>query len=146
MGVHNAEQNNFPALSRTREGRVAYSHGQRQQCGIFFVDQYGVVMSAYTEKFKSPKWQKKRLEALEYYSFLCCSCEEKEKELHVHHRHYIKGRQPWEYEIDDLVVLCSDCHKTWHDAKEQIDIIIGNITDNLPLLTFPKGCIILSLL
>lgn len=86
-------------------------------------------MSNYSEKFKNPLWQKKRLEKLEESGFQCENCGKDEKELHVHHRHYDKGKNPWEYENYDLIVFCTDCHTEWHEAKSKIDKIIGQIND-----------------
>lgn len=71
-------------------------------------------MKDYKEQFKSPKWQKKRLEVLNLRGFKCEACEDEEKQLHVHHRFYIKGRQVHEYDNDVLQVLCEDCHKKVH--------------------------------
>lgn len=34
--------------------------------------------------------------------------------LQVHHKKYIKGRMPWDYENEDLITLCKNCHKTIH--------------------------------
>ena len=36
------------------------------------------------------------------------------KGLNVHHKYYIKGKAPWEYEDDALITLCEDCHKKAH--------------------------------
>jgi hypothetical protein len=42
--------------------------------------------------------------------------------LNVHHRFYIKGRKPWEYDNDEaLITLCSDCHKEVH-RNEKIPV------------------------
>lgn len=68
-------------------------------------------MSAYSEKFKDPRWQKIRLNILERDEWSCQKCTETEKTLHIHHRYYIKNREPWEYPMDALVTLCKDCHK-----------------------------------
>ena len=68
----------------------------------------------YWDKLQSPKWQKKRLEVLEYNAFQCQYCSEEDKQLHVHHPAYIKGREPWEYEKDELMVLCDKCHTNEH--------------------------------
>lgn len=37
--------------------------------------------------------------------------------LHVHHRYYILGRDPWEYPDDALVALCEACHSNVHKAS-----------------------------
>ena len=36
------------------------------------------------------------------------------KGLNVHHKYYIKGKAPWEYEDDALITLCEYCHKKAH--------------------------------
>lgn len=87
-------------------------------------------MSAYTEKFKDPRWQKKRLEILSNYGFSCADCGEKSQTLHVHHKKYIKGRDPWEYEDEDCVVLCEDCHKKLHASKDRLADVIANVYDS----------------
>ena len=76
------------------------------------------------DQYKHPLWQKKRLEALEYYGFFCQSCESTEKQLHVHHRSYVKGRMIWEYTAEELDVLCCDCHKSVHEEKDLFNSII----------------------
>ncbi|MBR9847434.1 MAG: hypothetical protein GYB35_15605, partial [Algicola sp.] len=37
--------------------------------------------------------------------------------LNVHHEYYIKGKKPWEYELDALTTLCSNCHKEVHEKE-----------------------------
>lgn len=74
----------------------------------------------YSEQYKHPKWQKKRLEILELHKYTCEKCNNEEKTLHVHHTRYIKGRNIWEYDNDIFECLCEDCHKKIHDkTKEQ---------------------------
>lgn len=68
----------------------------------------------YAEKLKDPRWQKKRLEILDAADWKCQSdyCQsEPNTTLHVHHKIYIKGNQPWEYEDWAYKVLCGPCHK-----------------------------------
>lgn len=36
--------------------------------------------------------------------------------LNVHHKHYIIQHKAWEYEDDDLVTLCNECHTKVHKA------------------------------
>ncbi len=38
--------------------------------------------------------------------------------LNVHHKYYIKGKYPWEYEQDSLMTGCSMCHTKIHDTEE----------------------------
>lgn len=37
--------------------------------------------------------------------------------LHVHHKYYIEDRNPWEYDDDALITLCSDCHAKVHNSE-----------------------------
>ena len=62
----------------------------------------------YTEKLKSPKWQKKRLEVLQRDDFKCCLCNDTETELHVHHLKYTN--EPYDAPLYDLQTLCKHCH------------------------------------
>lgn len=75
----------------------------------------------YSEKLLDPRWQRKRLEILSRSDFQCEACMDSENTLHVHHKHYIKGREPWEYEPHELVVLCKECHSNEHDARMMLD-------------------------
>lgn len=62
----------------------------------------------YSEKLKSPRWQRKRLEVLNRDNFTCCKCRDKETELHVHHLKYFK--EPYDAPLEYLQTLCSNCH------------------------------------
>ena len=37
--------------------------------------------------------------------------------LHVHHKFYILSIHPWEYSNEDLITLCSECHKEIHSKS-----------------------------
>ena len=37
------------------------------------------------------------------------------KGLNVHHKYYILGKKPWEYEDNALVTLCENCHHKRHE-------------------------------
>lgn len=67
--------------------------------------------SAYAEKLKDPRWQKRRLEILQRDDFACRDCEATDKTLHVHHCLYRQNLNPWEYRDDELRTLCEDCHQ-----------------------------------
>ena len=64
----------------------------------------------YSDKLKDPRWQKKRLEILERDKWICQSCGDDKSTLHVHHRRYFPGKDPWDYEDRLLVALCESCH------------------------------------
>jgi len=64
----------------------------------------------YSKKLKDPRWQKTRLKIFERDDWACRQCGDDKSTLHVHHRRYLKGREPWEYPDVGLVTLCEDCH------------------------------------
>lgn len=66
----------------------------------------------YAEKLKDPRWQKKRLEILNRDEFTCQKCYDTESTLHVHHRYYEKGKEPWEANESALITLCESCHES----------------------------------
>lgn len=47
-------------------------------------------------------------------------------QLHIHHKYYIKGKKPWEYDNEALVTLCADCHQKRHQ------------TSNIPMFSSTK--------
>ena len=67
----------------------------------------------YAEKLKDPRWQIKRSQTINYYGNKCEYCGSTEN-IHVHHRKYISGLEPWDYDIEDLQLLCADCHEQEH--------------------------------
>lgn len=52
--------------------------------------------------------------------FQCEHCGAEDKTLHVHHKAYRKGAEPWEYADHELMVLCDQHHKEWHRCDEII--------------------------
>ena len=65
----------------------------------------------YLAKLRDPRWQKKRLEVMCRDGFACVECGDATTTLNVHHRRYVRGREPWEYAGDLLVTLCERCHE-----------------------------------
>lgn len=49
--------------------------------------------------------------------------------LNIHHKYYIYGKEPWEYDNEALVTLCTSCHQKRHSLM------------NIPLYTFDKRLI-----
>ena len=66
--------------------------------------------SLYKNKLKDPRWQKLRLKIFERDAWKCVSCLDSSAPLHVHHHHYIEGKDPWDYPNDHLETLCESCH------------------------------------
>lgn len=76
-----------------------------------------VRQSEYSKMLTDPRWQRKRLEVLEWCNWSCQCCYSKTKPLHVHHLRYRHGASPWEYEIWEMVSVCDDCHTELHRRK-----------------------------
>ena len=81
----------------------------------------------YSDKLKSPKWQKKRLEIMSRDKFTCKKCGDTESQLHVHHKEYIDGNDPWDYENNMLITLCEHCHKEIELEKIKYSSDFNNI-------------------
>lgn len=81
---------------------------------------------SYSERLKDPRWAEFRQRCYgvlvdEYTEEMMCGfcyapCGES---FHLHHKFYVKGREPWEYEPEDMKFLCGKCHTWLHeDALE----------------------------
>lgn len=86
--------------------------------------------SKYSQKLGDPRWQKKRLEVLEAAEWACEVCGYGESTLNVHHKAYFKGREPWEYDIEQLAALCESCHQEFHSREPDI---LAEVVSRLPL-------------
>ena len=74
--------------------------------------------TAYELLLERPEWKAYRLAVLSERGEKCEWCGS-DKNLHVHHKFYLKypnGKKilPWEYNINCLLVLCKDCHEKAH--------------------------------
>lgn len=67
----------------------------------------------YPEYLKSSQWRKLKLQALRYAGYRCQVCNFN-GDLNVHHRAYPEcfGYEP----VNDLVVLCRNCHNLFHQS------------------------------
>lgn len=66
---------------------------------------------SYRSLLKDPRWIKKRNKILLRDKNTCQFCGCQDKYMQVHHEYYIEGRNPWEYEDEALVTICSHCHE-----------------------------------
>jgi 5-methylcytosine-specific restriction endonuclease McrA len=67
----------------------------------------------YSDYLMAPQWQAKRDEVLERDWHMCQKCMSS-RNLQVHHKAYIVGRLPWEYDNQYLITLCGPCHAYFH--------------------------------
>lgn len=66
----------------------------------------------YAEYLKTEHWQETRKAALKRARYRCQVCNTNERTLHVHHRTYENRGQEY---AADVITLCENCHKTFHD-------------------------------
>jgi hypothetical protein len=84
-------------------------------------------MTAYWEKLRDPRWQRKRLEAMEAAEFSCEMCCDDKSTLNVHHKAYFKGREPGDYDVDQLCVLCEACHEDYHSGEDVLSLLFSRL-------------------
>lgn len=71
----------------------------------------------YRDYLKTPEWAARRSDALRRARYRCQACAEGGN-LHVHHRTCV--RRGAEY-ASDLIVLCADCHRVFHERRSLAD-------------------------
>lgn len=75
----------------------------------------------YSEKLRDPRWQKVRLKVFERDSWACTACGDNANTLHVHHKLYEAGKEPWDYSQEYLLTLCERCHNKEYNDRSQIE-------------------------
>lgn len=72
-------------------------------------------MKTYSDKLKDPRWIviKDRIIQRDIFCQVCGSS----NNLKVHHKYYIEGKEPWEYDDNILVTLCEICHNSQHSTE-----------------------------
>ena len=92
----------------------------------------------YIEKLKDPRWQTLRLKVFERDRFTCQICFSKEKTLNVHHKVYQNGKDPWNYNINDLITLCDSCHEKYHISEKRYERLVKMAVYQVDLLGIIK--------
>lgn len=82
------------------------------------------------EKYKNPKWQRKRLEIFEKRNFQCEVCGSKSKMLTIHHGYYEKDYEPWDYNDDTLWCCCESCHEEAQAELRDLKYQMAKINPN----------------
>lgn len=95
-----------------------------------------VMSETYWQLLKRPEWQRMRLEKQQQVGWKCETCGDSDETLHVHHRQYFKNRKPWEYDFDQLIVLCECCHTSEHRVLDSFKDVLSRIDtlDNAALI------------
>lgn len=79
------------------------------------------------EKLKDQRWENKRIEILNKRGCFCEICGGNDSILDIHHRFYIRGREPWEYDNDVFQILCRNCHNRVHRGNNGLPEEYGEI-------------------
>ncbi|WP_266367797.1 HNH endonuclease [Tellurirhabdus rosea] len=66
--------------------------------------------------YKKSQWKVFRDTVFELDGNVCSVCGRSKEEtiLQVHHKKYIRGRNPWEYATQECITLCRGCHAAEH--------------------------------
>lgn len=67
--------------------------------------------------YRDSRWLEFRERVLQRDEFICVRCDKRSddtRSLQAHHRRYLPGRFPWEYELKDMETLCQGCHAELH--------------------------------
>ena len=70
----------------------------------------------YNRLLEDKRWKEFRLKVLSERGNKCEFCGGTHI-LQIHHTFYISGKMPWEYNIDDMMVLCKKCHQRIHNIQ-----------------------------
>ena len=70
----------------------------------------------YNRLLEDKRWKEFRLKVLSERGNKCECCGGTDV-LQIHHTFYIRGKMPWEYEINDMRVLCKRCHQRIHNIQ-----------------------------
>lgn len=81
-------------------------------------------LTPYQQKLLDPRWQKKRLEILQRDDWACQECYGMDSTLHVHHKYYEQGKDPWDYQDDAFITLCASCHETETEARPEMEALL----------------------
>lgn len=74
--------------------------------------------AVYRELLGRDEWKKFSKGIREQRNF-CEACKRGNVELNVHHFFYDASRLPWEYNSDEVTVLCRSCHEQIHECLQQ---------------------------
>ena len=75
----------------------------------------------FKDQYNHPKWQAKRLEIMRRDNYCCVLCDSEDKQLHVHHRYYKRGKKLWEYKKECYLTVCHSCHEYLHIVQDELN-------------------------
>lgn len=140
VGIKNYNSLTFNSVSAIKKQKIYCTNYSKMK------------IMTYSEKLQSEEWKSERLRILHRDSYTCQRCKKLgytqyftitpindeesvtmygnnvfpiDVNLHVHHKYYMSGFEPWDYEEDALISLCSECHEEVHKSTS-IPVFNGN--------------------
>ncbi len=65
-------------------------------------------------QLNDPRWKVFKETFMNRSDGTCQICHKRSRNLDIHHKLYIEGKNLWDYPDRLLQVLCGDCHDRWH--------------------------------
>lgn len=85
--------------------------------------------SGYAKKLDTAEWRNFSERIRKESGNFCQCCKRANLSTQVHHIFYDSERQPWEYQRDEVVLLCAGCHKAIHEQLKQFrKFVFGKMT------------------
>lgn len=90
---------------------------------------------SYSEKLRDPRWRQFkdnflnwRLAELDRPKTWCDECgEDTSGRLHLHHSVYHHSAEPWDYEFEEMSLLCEECHSRIHALEKEMAAFIRSM-------------------
>jgi hypothetical protein len=71
--------------------------------------------NTYTAQLQTEEWKSFARGVRASYENACAVCRRSDTQTQVHHIFYDPSLKLWEYQSDDVMLLCTDCHKAFHE-------------------------------
>ena len=89
----------------------------------------GAIGKTYAQKLQDPRWLAFAAGIRRDRGNVCRVCKQTGKVIQVHHVFYYPDREPWEYEGEEIVLLCRECHKAIHVELQKFrKYVFGRLT------------------
>lgn len=73
-----------------------------------------IFRSKFSEKYSDPQWKAFSAKIRREQGGFCQLCKRTDVVTQVHHWCYDKDRDPWQYTVSEVAILCKGCHEEYH--------------------------------
>jgi hypothetical protein len=77
----------------------------------------------YESQYDDSRWRDRAARFRRKFGNFCQSCRRGDVPIQCHHVNYYPGRKLWEYDDQDLAMLCEPCHKSIHNIIRVFRVI-----------------------